>query len=1071
MFSIKKSFADCMSCSLLNEPSCILETNCKDLEDVEIIFISEFPSKDEIKKEKPLSGKSNILFRKYFEKYKINDMKYLLTNNILCQTEIPELNVIENCKENCFNFIKTCKPKLIVLMGDIPANTFQVLPKNSNIVNIRGNFFKWENYDVLLTLNPSFINKQKTLEEKFEEDIKKAAEFILGSTIKGEEKINQSILGNEGIHYYKIPDKFYTDEYKLVDIQMLNKANKVLYIFRDKNNKKIYHEENDDYYCYQPKEGIPNKKVLKFDEIKQVMVKYKEKAILDPSITYDGDIKLPVKHAHDYYFLNKGEANVPLNIMHLDIETFCESKSYSNAVDVKDILAMITYWLNGKYVTYMIDNKILLKDPNAENVTESAILCKSEKELITRFRDDLLKLDPDILSGWNSIGFDFPYIINRAAKLGIIPASFSKYGEIYVDADRRFCDISGFICLDMLDLYKNYSQKKPENNRLGTVGLFELKQDKLDSGSNFGKLFKENVNQSIRYNVRDVSLLVDLDKKLKHIFLMNEMREITNGTFNSAANEMGKVDSIIVSYLKRKGLVSRNADIHGVEQKFAGAFVKETITGLHEWIVDFDFTSLYPSIMMTMNIGPDSFVFKFKDKTHGYDYLYDFNNLPDEVDIIIDPDFTAIEKRLTKQDVKKLQEKDDLIMTINGCFYYQHDYKKSFYNEIEEYLLKSRKVYKNKMFEAEKVKDDESVSLYNVRQLVYKVLANAIYGVQGNKAFRFFNVDLAESITLTGQEALKFSIMAANNMVDSWKTKNHILPELITKQEMYGNLSRNTEYIITGDTDSLFVTYGKIINKKMSQEDKVKQVNEYCVLLQNFLNKDIIEKLTLIHNVKPENNKLFLKNELIIQRGLFVSKKHYALHIISNEGVQMDTIKSMGLDVKRSDFSRYTKECLTELIELILKSENFSPSRVRQFIENREKEFIIRIQNGDKSVAKPASFTKDVDDYKVISQNVHSMINWNNLEYNIFAHGSKGYLFKINGIKQDIAPKEVLEKYNNEFLSKGTKLEVISLPDEELSLPKYYSVNVKAMLEFAWKDRYELLLEPIIGKDTQVLTF
>ena len=273
MFSIKKSCADCMSCPLLNEPSCILETNCKDLADVEIIVVAENPGKDEVKKEVPLVGKAGKLFRKYFEKYQIHKMKYLLTNTVLCQTLDSEGNttnptpdVIEKCKENCFSIIRTCKPKLIVLMGNSPASAFNILPKNSTITNMRGNYFKWEDYDVLLTVHPSFVNRQKSFEEKFESDIKKAAEFIIGETIENKEKVSIKVE-KDGVHFYKIPDKFYTEDYKLIDIQLLNRTNEVLYIFRDKNGTKIYHKENDDYICYQPKDNVPNKKILSYNDV------------------------------------------------------------------------------------------------------------------------------------------------------------------------------------------------------------------------------------------------------------------------------------------------------------------------------------------------------------------------------------------------------------------------------------------------------------------------------------------------------------------------------------------------------------------------------------------------------------------------------------------------------------------------------------------------------------------------------------------------------------------------------------------------------------------------------------
>jgi hypothetical protein len=179
----------------------------------------------------------------------------------------------------------------------------------------------------------------------------------------------------------------------------------------------------------------------------------------------------------------------------------------------------------------------------------------------------------------------------------------------------------------------------------------------------------------------------------------------------------------------------------------------------------------------------------------------------------------------------------------------------------------------------------------------------------------------------------------------------------------------------------------------------------------------------------------------------------------------------MGLDTKRSDYPSFTKDCLKQLLDLILKSEKFSLSQVKKFIDSKEIEFVHKAMEGEKSVAKPISFTKDIEDYKKIPQNINAMVNWNNLEYHAFSHGSKGYLFKVTGLNNETAPKEILDRFDREFLSKNRKLEVICLPDEEQSLPKYYNIDVKDMVRFSWEDRTKLLLEPLIGKSTAILGF
>ena len=258
MYSIKNSFADCLSCPLFSEASCILETNVKYLNEVKVIFIAENPGKDEILKGSPLVGKAGKLFRKYFEKFGINKEKYLLTNTVLCQTlnedgttGNPKPEVIELCKINCMKIIEECNPELIVLMGTSPVSAFGLLPKGTGITNIRGEMFKWNDIPVFVMLHPSYINRVKSLESTFEGDMKKVSETLgLDTSLISENSEKVKTLA-KGIYYYKIPDKYYTSNYKLIDVQNLHKTNEILYIFRDKNNKKEYYKTNDDYVCYQ----------------------------------------------------------------------------------------------------------------------------------------------------------------------------------------------------------------------------------------------------------------------------------------------------------------------------------------------------------------------------------------------------------------------------------------------------------------------------------------------------------------------------------------------------------------------------------------------------------------------------------------------------------------------------------------------------------------------------------------------------------------------------------------------------------------------------------------------------
>ena len=1074
--SIKNSFAECLTCKLLNAPSCILETNSEDdLSKVEVIFISENPGKDEVIKGIPLIGKAGQMFRKYFDKYFKRNFKWLVTNTVLCltinpdgTTSNPDDATIHKCKENCFRIIDICKPKLIVLLGTTPMKAFDIGESGITSPDKAGNFFKWNGYDVFLTMHPSYINRNKNMEPRFDNELKRAAEY-LGAKFSENKK---SIASNKtGVYHYKIPDKYYTADYKLVDTQFIGKSGEVVYIFRDKDNNKVYHRENDDYVCYQIKPGVDAKKVVKYEDLYQVKVPYAQKFNLDPDITYEGDLKITVKHTQDYYLRKKEEEpELPLNVMFLDIETYAFGLEFSNIEDANDPIVMITYEYHDAVTTFVVDPKaiikgnqqIIAKDPNI-------IICNSEKELLTRFFTAVRKLDPDIMTGWNSNYFDMPMIINRSKKLGIDPNSLSRFGQVNFEFYQGYVDIAGLVCLDMIDLYKTFSQSRKESYSLNAVAMAELKEGKLEASSMFGKIYREDVNRAIKYNIKDVTLLKDLNNKLKHIQLQDELRKICRASFRGSRSSMGQLDSLLVTFLKEKGLSSKNSLQQEKLEAFEGAFVKEPIIGIHDYIVDFDFASLYPSIIRTLNIGVNTFVMKLKDYQLGYDLVYHKDKLPDKIKIIIDPVQKPVEVEVTKEQLLKKIEESNLVYSINGCFFKKSE--TSFYSEILEGILQSRKIYKGKMFKAKEAGDQEKKGLYDIRQLVYKVLANSLYGILGNKVFRFFNVDCARTITLTGQEMIKNAIIEADNFVDSLKTGKHVRPEPLTKDEMYGDVSRVTPYVITGDTDSLFATLQDIVGKNKVEDLKV--IYDYCDRIQAYLNKELIPEIIKKHNIDPEMNKLELKNELVIKRGLFVSKKHYAVNVISQEGVKADEIVAMGLDTKRSDYPSYTKECLKELFDILLKSDKVSITRVNEYVKNKEKDFMDKIKKGDKTIARPVSWGKKLVDYKVIPQGVRAMENWNNLMYNTHSVGSKSYLFHIQGVDLDRAPKEIAENYNKNFLGKGKKLEVVAVPEDEKGLPDFLIPNVKEMLEFSWKDRYKILLGPLneVKEKDKILKF
>ena len=202
-------------------------------------------------------------------------------------------------------------------MGASPMSAFGVAKQG--ITELHGDVVEWEGFKTYVMVHPSFVNRRSAeWTPKFEQAMADVAGIISGDKIVlKSEKIKTE---GKGIFRYKIPEKFYTEQYRLVDIQYLNKSHQVLYIFRDKDNNKVYHKESDDFVCYQAPQGVDRRKIVPYDQLNQIRIKYKDRYGLDSDITYEGDVKISVKHAQDYYHYNKGEPKTSLNVMFFDIE-------------------------------------------------------------------------------------------------------------------------------------------------------------------------------------------------------------------------------------------------------------------------------------------------------------------------------------------------------------------------------------------------------------------------------------------------------------------------------------------------------------------------------------------------------------------------------------------------------------------------------------------------------------------------------------------------------------------------------------------------------------------------------
>ena len=203
-----------------------------------------------------------------------------------------------------------------------------------------------------------------------------------------------------------------------------------------------------------------------------------------------------------------------------------------------------------------------------------------------------------------------------------------------------------------------------------------------------------------------------------------------------------------------------------------------------------------------------------------------------------------------------------------------------------------------------------------------------------------------------------------------------------------------------------------------------------------------------------------MKQEIVAKRGYFLDvKKKYALWIVNSEGIPVSEYDIKGLVTRRSDYPRLTRERLVTIFDLLLKGDKISFKKILEFVKDTELEMKNCIINGDKSIAKPVSYSKDITQYKKLPEQIIGMELWNALEYKHFVVGTKGYRFKIKGIDEYVAPDKV--KRN---MRKINSMKWIVLPYEEERLPDYYVIDTEGMLDFAWTKRINELLKPILHR-------
>lgn len=702
----------------------------------------------------------------------------------------------------------------------------------------------------------------------------------------------------------------------------------VIYHFTyDENGKRIVTQHTVKPYYYRETSSkkathtsIYNTKLEKisFDTEYERNVSLRSKAGEDRGVirVYE-NLRIEHQFLIDYYWKqwdNIDPVSMPLKVWFLDIEVYSPDE-FPEANKAAHPVNIITIYdtIDEKYYSWGYKNyKPKLKD-------HVFFECENERDMFQKFLEFQATDYPDVISGWNSEFFDLPYIINRIAILfdDDEPKRLSPVGRIRAREIRSAFGklqtkwtIDGVSCVDYIDVYKTFTQAPRESYKLNSIAEVELGEKKIDYGeSNLAALADRDWDLFVDYNVQDVRLLVRLDAKLLYIKLLRTLAFVGLTPLENALGTISTVTGAAIIEARRNDLIIptfiRTDDERN--SKYEGAYVSEPQRGFQEYLVSFDANSLYPSVMISLNLSPETKFGSIVSKNKKEIIIRDVNNN----DFKLSPkkflDFCKKEKiSISKADKLFLQKKKGIFPSITEKFY---AIRQGFKREWDDARAKLNELKKE---DPEYKKTQFDVERLWIQQLTYKILINRIYGYFGNKASPMGDPDIARSITLTGQGVIKQS--------------NKILTSYV--QEKTGmtdeDLKKNNP-IIYNDTDSVYVTIKSIIEHKKLKFANGKDVTEEIYNLvediENVLNNGIQTWSESILN--SIDSRFKFKRESICDSGLFLQKKRYVLHKLDDEGLKTDKFKYTGVEVVRSTMPNPIKPLVKEVMEEMILSKDY----------------------------------------------------------------------------------------------------------------------------------------------------
>lgn len=764
----------------------------------------------------------------------------------------------------------------------------------------------------------------------------------------------------------------------------------VPFIRKERFNPTLYRVTKEDYGW----RSLDGKKVepVVFDSMSKATAAIKE---------YDGIVGSKMYGQNNYifqYITEKWPKDIQydaslIKTAYLDIEVDSENGfPYPEQAEQKVLSIVWTSSTSDEIYVYTLDEA---RYESREN--EIHVSCEDERELLLRFLNGWFEQKPDILTGWNVRGFDVPYLVNRMKKIldeesinMLSPFLLSPvYKERTVKIQSfyktlKFYDIPGVQTLDYMELFQKFalSYPKQESYKLDHIAYVVLNARKLsyEEYGSLAKLYTQNPQRFVEYNVRDTTLVKDMDAKLGLISLTLEMAYMAGVNPEDTLGTIALWDSLIYRTLNEKH-VCVWPNVPGMKDQFPGGYVKEPEVGMHEWVVSFDLNSLYPNLIVQYNMSPETLV-----------------------DVISD---VSVESSLGKDLSSRAgahalaangaRFRKDTVGVLPGII-------KDLYNE--------RTVIKKQMLEEKRKKEstkvnydiDAEIVRLNNRQMAVKIALNSVYGAMGNIYFRYYDLRVAEAVTKSGQLSILTAEKAANDYLNKV-------------------MNINQDHVIAIDTDSIYLKMNEVVARTM----KGKSDDEICEKLDWFCGKHVEKQIaaaydSLFTSMNAYENRMEMAREVIARRGIWRKKKNYALTVLDNEGVRLKEpqLKIMGIQAVKSNTPPFCRERLKEALIILLTKDE---TTMHDFVAETRKQFMQEPIENISSACQVSDVAKYTGNEKSIPVHVTGCLLHNRIVKNRppIANGSSIkfiYLEKLNPTQThvisytDFFPLETkLEKY------------------------------------------------------------